>query len=66
MRRTEFPTDHDLCTPCPFKGRATESTDLGTLNVAMRVVRGGGSLAIAVVAAAWFTERAFGLKLMPF
>lgn len=39
MRRTEFPTDHDLCTPCPFKGRATESTDLGTLNVAMRVVR---------------------------
>ncbi len=31
-----------------------------------RVVLWGGSLAIAVVAAAWFIERAFGLKLMPF
>jgi HupE / UreJ protein len=31
-----------------------------------RVVLWGGSLAIAAVAAAWFTERAFDLQLMPF
>jgi len=31
-----------------------------------RVVLWGGSLAIAVVAAAWFAERAFDFKLLPF
>ena len=31
-----------------------------------RVVLGGGSLAIAAVAALWLAERAFDLRLMPF